>query len=67
MITLSPEAIDKIYKTKTLKLDIQVALDISHTTLYKYLKENDPKLTNMNVVNLLVKKTGLTKKELIAE
>lgn len=32
---------------------IQVALGISHTTLYKYLKNNDTNLANVNVLEAI--------------
>lgn len=53
MITLKPEVIKEIQDSGTLRSIIQVALGVSHTTLYKYLRENDPKLANVNVLEAL--------------
>jgi len=53
MITLKQEVIDEIRADQQLRNLIQVALKISHTTLYKYLDNNDSKLANVNVLETL--------------
>lgn len=58
MITLRPNIIEEIQSSGTLRGIVQVALNISHTTLYKYLRDNDPKLANVNVLEALKANTG---------
>lgn len=53
MITLKQNIVDQIRSDKKLKNLVQGALNISHTTLYKYLKLNDTALTNANVLKVL--------------
>lgn len=57
MITLKPTIIELIQGNGKLRLKIQVAADISDTTLSKYLKDNDHKLANVNVLDALIANT----------
>lgn len=67
MITLKPEIIERIHGSKMLKLNVQAALGISHTTLYKYLADNDPKLANINVIHMLKKELGLKDNQILTK
>jgi hypothetical protein len=53
MITLKQEVVDTIKDSQDLRNAIQSVLGISHTTMYKYLKLNDKKLANANVIQIL--------------
>lgn len=64
MITLKDDVIAAIKKSKQLKNAIQTDLDISHTTLYKYLNTRDAKLANVSVINILTK-NGFKKSEIL--
>lgn len=67
MITLKQSIVDQIRSDKTLKILVQGALNISHTTLYKYLDLNDSALTNANVLKVLKENTShKTDKELLS-
>ncbi len=61
MITLKPNIIKEIQDSGKLRGIVQVSLGISHTTLYKYLNENDSKLANVNVLEALKANTDYTK------
>lgn len=61
---LKDEIILLIKKKNTLKLELMLVLDVSHTTMYKYLKENDPKLIQLDVLNKLAEKTNIKVKDL---
>jgi hypothetical protein len=53
MITLKESVIDAIRQSAKLRLAVQTALSVSHTTLYKYLDLNDEKLANLNVLEAI--------------
>lgn len=55
MITLKQSVVDKIKESPDLRRAIGTALRISHTTVYKYLNNNDPALANVNVLIALNK------------
>lgn len=67
MILLKPEIVQQIRDSKQLKLNVQAALGISHTTLYKYLTDNDVKLANINVINMLKKELGLKDSQIVTK
>jgi hypothetical protein len=68
MITLKPGVIEAIRQSAKLRLAVQTALGISHTTLYKYLESNDPKLTNVNVLEAIKANSPLkADKDLLAK
>jgi hypothetical protein len=54
MITLKQSVIDEIKESQKLRLAIQNAIGISHTSLYKYLKNNSPLLTNANALKAII-------------
>lgn len=67
MITLRPEVIKALETNGKLRGIIQVTLGISHTTLYKYMRNNDSKLANVNVLAALKANTDFkTDKELLS-
>jgi hypothetical protein len=68
MITLKDTIIDEIKGSQKLRNLVQVALGISHTTLYKYLAEKDSKLANINVLEIIKANTNYkTDKELLTK
>ena len=67
MILIRPEIIERIRESKQLKLNIQAALGISHVTMYKYLDDNDVKLANINVINMLKKELGLKESQIVSK
>jgi len=67
MKKLNQSVIETITKDKNLKIGIQNTLKISHTTMYKYLKVNDPRLLQLNVIDFLVKETGLTQNQIVCK
>lgn len=66
MITLTEETIEQIKKDKKLRIAIQSILNISHTTMYKYVNTNDGRLVNINVINMLVKETGKSESQIVS-
>lgn len=67
MIALRKEIIDRIKADKSLKIAVQSVLNISHTTMYKYLSTNDARLTNLNIIQMLVNETGLPECDIITD
>lgn len=65
MIKLSSRAILAIRKDTKLKGELQSCLNISGNTLYKWLRENDPKLTSASALEAIRKSTELNDTELL--
>lgn len=60
MIKLSDRAILAIRKDTQLKGRLQMCLSISGNTLYKWLRDNDPKLTSASALEAIRESTELT-------
>jgi DNA-binding transcriptional regulator YiaG len=65
MIKLTSRAVLAIRKDTKLKGELQAALGISSNTLYKWLKENDQKLTTASALEAIRNSTELTDDELL--
>lgn len=65
MITLTDKAIRAIRDSTKLKGELQAVLGISGNTLYKWLKDNDQKLTSASALEAIKKSTELTDDELL--
>lgn len=65
MIKLSSRAILAIRRDTKLKGELQMLLGISGNTLYKWLKENDSKLTAASALEAIRNSTQLEDSELL--
>ena len=62
---LSDQAILLIRKNLSVKLKIMVLWQISESTLYRWLDNNNPMLTNIDTIELLKTETNLQEKDLL--
>lgn len=65
MIKLNENAVKQIRKNTKLKGELQMVLGISGNTLYTWLKNNDPKLTQVAALDAISNATGLTGDDLL--
>lgn len=65
MICLSPEIITAIKEDAHLRLKIQAIINVSHNTMIKYLDENDGRLTQLDVINLITDEFQMPLSEII--
>lgn len=65
MIKLSSKAILAIRNDVKLKGELQACLNISGNTLYKWLRDNDPKLTSASALESIRNRTEMLDEELL--
>lgn len=63
---LTPEIIDQIKEDKSLFIDIQKLLNTTEGTMYRYLRDNKPRLIGMDVLTIISKRLNKPIKELTA-
>jgi hypothetical protein len=55
---LTKETIKKIQEDKALFIDIQKLLNTTEGTMYRYLRDNKPRLIGIDVLNVISARTG---------
>ncbi len=66
-IRLRPEIIQLIRTNQYLKNQLQLDLNISHTTLYRHLDQNSDKLTTATALKIIGDGLGIEREALLTE
>lgn len=66
-IKVKPEIIEAIKKSLKIKNRLQFELNISYLTLQRWLTNNDDKLTQAQVLQIVSEEIGVSKDDLLTE
>lgn len=64
---LSVLALQRIMDSKSLPKKLQEVLNVSRTTMWKYLKDNDDELTKAAALKVIREETGLSDDQILEE